>query len=73
MGNAIYAPDKPRDCSLCYFWEKKKGCSLGGDNCYYLISTPEKTNNECDGCPYGRHSPCIGWCTKQLLQELGIR
>lgn len=29
---------------------------------------PEK----CRNCPYGRDSPCIGWCTKKILQELGL-
>ena len=27
--------------------------------------------NECDGCPYGRYSPCIGWCTKKVLGKGG--
>ena len=69
-----YAPDKPSDCRKCYLWSgKRTGCSLGKDNCYYLISVPPKVKTECDGCPYGRDHPCIGWCTKKLLRELGIR
>lgn len=68
-----YAADKPSDCSKCYFWKgTRKGCSLGKENCYYLISVPEKVKTECDGCPYGRDHPCIGWCTKKIMRELGI-
>lgn len=73
MDQAIYAEDKPSDCRLCYFWKNnKKGCSLGVENCYYLIQAPGKTKTDCDGCPYGRDQPCIGWCTKKILRELGI-
>ena len=32
--------------------------------------SPAKT--ECDGCPYGRDSPCLGWCTKQVMKSLGF-
>ena len=68
MSNDIYAKDKPDDCRLCYFWEgRKKRCILGEENCYYLISIPPKEKSDCDGCFYGRHKPCIGWCTKQVL------
>lgn len=36
---AEYAADKPNDCRFCYFWKNDStGCSLGKDNCYYLIS-----------------------------------
>ena len=53
-----YAADKPSDCSKCYFWKgTRKGCSLGKENCYYLISVPKKVKTECDGCPYGRDHP----------------
>lgn len=64
-----YAEDKPKDCKFCYFWENRKvGCTLGEADCYYLL--PEKEpDTECVNCPYGRASPCVGWCTKRLLQE----
>lgn len=64
-----YAADKPKDCRYCYFWEgKKKGCKLGEDQCYYILpeKKPEKKKSPCDGCPYGRVSPCIGYCIRQL-------
>ena len=28
--------------------------------------------SECDGCPYGRDSPCIGWCTKEVMKAVGL-
>ena len=40
---AEYAADKPNDCRFCYFWKNDStGCSLGKDNCYYLIAVPPK-------------------------------
>lgn len=71
--NVSYAADKPDDCSNCYFWKRKKGCSLGKENCYYQIRVQQEVKSDCDGCPYGRDHPCIGWCTKKIMQELGIR
>lgn len=65
----IYDSDKPENCKGCYFWKSRKdGCGL--DKCYYLSDTSEKPKSDCDGCPYGRNHPCIGWCTKQLLQDM---
>ena len=32
--------------------------------------SPGKT--ECVECPYGRDSPCLGWCTKQVMMSLGF-
>ena len=72
MQERKYAEEKPKECRLCYFWRgKKRGCSLGEENCYYLIQTPDKPKSECDGCPYGKNQPCIGWCTKKILQKSG--
>lgn len=65
MNKTVYAADKLSDCHYCYFWTNgRKGCRLGRNNCYYLISLPPKPKSECDGCPYGRDHSCIGWCTK---------
>ena len=74
LSKIVYSPDKPNDCRYCHFWKNNKtGCCLGEDKCYYLISVPQKPKLECDGCPYGRDHPCIGWCTKKILKELGVR
>ena len=67
LSKPVYTADKPSDCHYCYFWTNgRKGCRLGRNNCYYLISLPPKPKSECDGCPYGRNHPCIGWCTKKV-------
>ena len=43
MSKTVYAADKPDDCRFCYFWKnRKQGCRLGKENCYYLISVPPK-------------------------------
>lgn len=74
LSKPVYAADKPSDCHYCYFWTNgRKGCRLGRNNCYYLISLPPKPKSECDGCPYGRDHPCIGWCTKKVMREVGLR
>lgn len=71
LSKPVYTVDKPSDCHYCYFWTNgRKGCRLGRNNCYYLISLPPKPKSECDGCPYGRDHPCIGWCTKKVNRSL---
>ena len=41
MSEIRYASDKPKDCKFCYYWNsRKKDCSLGKENCYYIL--PEK-------------------------------
>ncbi len=73
MRKVSYSAEKPEDCRYCYFWKnKRKGCLLGKENCYYLISAPPPPKSECEGCPYGLHHPCIGWCTKKILKETGV-
>ena len=43
MQEEMYAPDKPSECSKCYFWKgTRSGCSLGKGNCYYLIREAPK-------------------------------
>ena len=74
LSKPVYAADKPSDCHYCYYWTNgRKGCRLGRNNCYYLISLPPKSKSECDDCPYGRDHPCIGWCTKKVMREVGLR
>ena len=72
--NQKYAEDKPKDCSYCYFWNSRKnGCSK--EECYYRL-LPEEPFEEkeetwcCEGCPYGRYSPCIGYCLQKILLEI---
>ena len=79
-----YAPDKPKECRHCHFWKgKRKGCSQ--KRCYYLLpedseeysaaqgNLPMQKSGEtenCQFCPYGRHSPCIGYCIQKIMREL---
>lgn len=69
-----YMEDKPKDCAYCYWWRGgKKGCAR--DSCYYLLPpdeenpAKEKTAGECRNCPYGKHSPCIGYCIDKIFRE----
>lgn len=72
MAKRMYQEDKPKDCRYCYYWMPgKEKCSLR--ECFYLIKEKPKRKSECDDCPYGRCSPCIGWCTKKLLREVGVK
>lgn len=67
-----YAPDKPKKCENCYFWEAKEekiGCRLGKENCYYILPPVRmKKPSPCDGYPYARPHPCIGYCMNKLLE-----
>lgn len=56
------------------FLEADRGCTYRGKtDCYYISAQkPPAAVSECDGCPYGRASPCIGWCTKELLRSMGL-
>ena len=67
-----FSSEKPKDCRYCYFWKNNKdGCELGEGNCYYRIED-KKPVSECEDCPYGRADPCIGWCTRKILKEMGM-
>ena len=62
-----YHYDRPSDCSCCFFWKNRKaGCSLGKENCYYLAESPN-TNSRCKGCGYG---PCVSFCMKDILERM---
>lgn len=75
-----YAPDKPKDCGLCYFWKgRQRGCSQA--ECYYLLPEEAEGSEEllsqksdgtgnCRYCPYGRHSRCIGYCIQKVILEM---
>ena len=73
---ARYSEDKPKSCEYCYFWHgKQHGCEL--KDCYSLLpdepEEPKSTDGmNCKGCPYGRHSPCIGYCLVKIMRELKV-
>lgn len=78
-GKQRYSADKPVSCKFCYFWlGRDKGCEL--ESCYYILpEKPPPTAEElaqryrcgdCNTCPYGRASPCIGYCIVKIMLEL---
>ena len=66
-----YAEDKPKDCQYCYWWGgKNRGCTLREENCYYIIPVKtKKKQSPCEGCPYGKNGPCVGFCMKEILHS----
>ena len=59
-----YHSDRPTTCRACYFWKNRKlGCMLGKENCYYLVKSPKK-KSPCEGCCYG---PCVSFCMTKIL------
>ena len=43
--------------------------------CFYRISSPplrrKVTHWEpCEGCPYGKHTPCLGYCIVKAMKEV---
>lgn len=71
-----------------YWKGKKKGCVYSDDCCCSAAQKPKRGNDaeqfsdadkenithisECKDCPYGRDSPCIGWCTKEVMRAVGL-
>jgi hypothetical protein len=55
-----YYADRPRSCRGCYFWKNRKtGCVLKKENCYYLAEAPK------------RKSPCEGSVTESIKSQGG--
>ena len=57
---------------FCFNWGgRSKCCKLGEENCYYILPEKKKAKktSPCDGCPYGRINPCIGYCLRNILQQ----
>ena len=61
-----YYADRPKSCRGCFFWKNRKaGCSLKKENCYYLAESPKK-NSPCKGCCY---APCVSFCMKKCMNS----
>lgn len=72
--NQRFAEDKPGDCTCCYFWDnRKRSCTK--ETCYYLLPETGTGNDsrDCSVCPYGSHSPCIGYCLLKIIREMRLR
>mgnify|MGYP000039087935 CR=1 FL=1 len=67
-----YYDDKPDTCRKCFFWKNRKvGCVLGTQNCYYLAEAV-KTEQEkkCEGCCYASGRSCVSaTCYKDLMTQ----
>ena len=59
----------PISCEYCYFWHQNC-CTRGSDGCFYLMKIKRRTREKtkCIDCPYGRDFPCLGWCTKDIME-----
>ena len=67
---------------------KLKGCVYPDGCCCPVPQKPARRNgieqvyeaatdstapvSECEGCPYGKAAPCIGWCTKEVMRAAGL-
>ena len=66
--------DKPKDCrAISGSRQRAAPPAAKPAAIIFQLSAqrPSAAVSECDGCPYGRASPCIGWCTKELLRSMG--
>lgn len=62
---------KPKSCKFCYWWSDKKRC-CERSSCYYERMVDIPPPSECDLCPYHKSQPCIGWCTRDIMREMGL-
>lgn len=61
---------KPKSCKFCCWWSaKKRRCERA--SCYYERQA-KATLTDCGNCPYRKSQPCIGWCTRKIMRELGL-
>ena len=72
MSGFEYAPDKPKDCRDCFFYDGcRSKCRLGRGNCYYVIAVDAEEQFPCDNCPYHRaETPCVGYCLAEIVYEV---
>ena len=65
-----YYDDKPRTCRECFFWKNRKaGCILGKQNCYYLAeAVMTEQEKKCEGCCYTKAAPCVSACCYKEME-----
>ena len=64
-----YYADRPESCRKCFFWKNRKGgCILGSQNCYYLAeAVMTAQEKKCEGCCYAKGQPCVSMtCYRDL-------
>jgi len=68
-----YYADRPRSCRGCYFWKNRKtGCVLKKENCYYLAEAP-KRKFPCEGCCYGPYRKLRDEAQELVIAESNLR
>ncbi len=73
MSKPVYTADKPSDCHYCYFWTNgRKGCRLGRNNCYYLISLPPKPKSDVMAVPMGEITRALVGVRRRLCVKWGF-
>lgn len=68
-----YYEDRPHECRCCHFWKNRKvGCILGKENCYYLTEVMEtEQEKKCRGCSYSNGGICVSAsCYKDLTRRM---
>lgn len=60
----------PKGC-CCPIPQKPK-MRFGTEIHYPSSEKQTVAQSDCDNCPYGRDSPCIGWCTKEVMKAVGL-
>ncbi len=69
INGSYYYSDRPRDCQDCFFCKnRKQGCTLGWENCYYLAKViMTEQEKKCEDCPYVKGRFCVAAsCYKDL-------
>lgn len=65
---------KRKGCSQkeCYYLLLEENDGSGAVQGNTLVSESSKCSKtgDCQGCPYGRHSPCIGYCLQKIMREM---
>ena len=66
-----YYADRHDTCRKCFFWKNRKvGCILGKQNCYYLAeAVMTAQEKKCEGCCYAKGQPCV---SSVCYQELDV-
>ena len=65
MDGIRYHASRPADCRHCFFWKnRKKGCVLGKEYCYYLIEPPKGPANAMAAPTSGQSPVCWFPATK---------
>ena len=66
-----YYAEKPETCRMCFFWKNRKvGCILGKQNCYYLAeAVMTEQEKKCEGCCYAKGQPCVSACCYKDLDK----